>query len=62
MPVYALLNFLHKLIYMLDNDVFIGRQYVDIDKVRIAGGAQPVSIQAAEEGNSGDTRNSFTLP
>ena len=46
--------------HMPDNGAFTSRQYVDIDKMRVAGGPGPLPTEAAEEGNSGDTRNSFT--
>jgi len=62
MPAYALRNFLHKLIHMLDNSAFTDRQYPDIDKMRIAGRSMPEPNRAARGENGGDTRNSFTLP
>jgi hypothetical protein len=36
--------------HMPDNVVFATRQYVDINKMRVAGGSRPVPTEAAEEG------------
>jgi len=47
---------------MLDNYTFTSLQYVDIDKMRVAGGPRPMPPRAAEEENGGDTRIFLLFP
>jgi len=46
--------------HMPDNDAFTSRQYVDIDKMRVAGGPGPAPTEAAKEGIA-ETRGILSL-